>query len=289
MNYYLLISIFIVSLLFIVIRLFNFFKVGAFQAITFNYFTAAFCSFLFNYQINLQHIDRFPQCMIEGLPVGLLFIAIFYLMSVVTTTSGVAVTSVLSKMSVIIPIIAGVILYNEQLVALKIAGIFIALVAVVLTGIKNDNKKHQSNLKTNLLLLIFFIGSGLVDTSIKYLQATRMTLQTEHLYTIAIFGVAGIFGILKLLYDLIRNQREIVLKNVIAGIVLGTVNFFSLYFVIKALQFPGAKSSITFAIINIGVILMVALCGIILFKERFSKINYAGFFLALVSIVLLAI
>lgn len=289
MNYYLLISIFIVSLLFIVIRLFNFFKVGAFQAITFNYFTAAFCSFLFNYQTNLQYIDRLPQCMIEGLPVGLLFIAIFYLMSVVTTTSGVAVTSVLSKMSVIIPVIAGVILYNEQLVALKIAGIFIALIAVVLTGIKNDNKKHQSNLKTNLLLLIFFIGSGLVDTSIKYLQATRMTPQTEHLYIIAIFGVAGIFGILKLLFDLFRNQQEIILKNVIAGIVLGTVNFFSLYFVIKALQFPGAKSSITFAIINIGVILMVALCGIIFFKERFSKINYAGFFLAVVSIVLLAI
>lgn len=289
MNIYIPIAIVFVTMLFIIIRFFGRYKVDAFQAITFNYFTACLCAFFANYTSNLANINLLPQCLLFGMPIGILFIVIFYLMSLVTQSFGVAITSVLSKMSVVIPIAAGVWLYNEKLDALRITGIVIALVAVYLTSLKERSAAAPTNLKKLILLLVFFIGSGLVDTSIKYVQATRMTASTENLYIIGIFGSAGMFGILKTMYNYFKKGSGIYLKNIIGGIVLGSFNFYSLFFVIKALQFPGAKSSITFAVINIGVLITAALCGLIFFREKFSSINYAGFLMALIAIVLLSV
>lgn len=287
MNIFIPIAIVFVTMLFIVIRFFNNFKIDSFQAITFNYFAASACAFFVNYTTNVANIDQFANCFKAGLPIGLLFITIFYLMATVTRTIGVAIASIISKMSVVIPIIAGVILYKEQLDVFKIAGILLALFAVYLTSGKSNNNTPTDFKKIGLLVL-FFIGSGLVDTSIKYAQVYLMTPQTEDLFIISLFGSAGTIGIIKVGYDFIIKDKNILLKNIFAGVALGLTNYWSLFFVIKALQFPGSKSSITFAIINIGVLLTAALCGLLFFKEKFSRINYVGFLFALIAIVILA-
>lgn len=287
MNIYIPIAIVSTTMLFIVIRLFNNFKIDSFQAITFNYVTAGGSAFFVSYHTNLENINQLPTCLKAGVPIGLLFICIFYLMASVTRTVGVAIASVLGKMSVVIPIVAGVLLYNEQLDELRIFGIALALFAVYLTSGKS-RKSEPTDLKKLALLALYFVGSGMVDTSIKYAQTYLMTPQTEDLFLFSLFGSAGVLGFTKVGYDFIVKDKSVLLKNVIAGMVLGLVNYWSLYFVIKALQFPSSKSSITFAIINVGVLLTAALCGLLFFKEKFSKINYVGFLFALIAIAILA-
>jgi drug/metabolite transporter (DMT)-like permease len=284
MNYFIPLSIVFVALLFIVIRLFNPFKIDSFQAIVFNYTTASICAFILVPQkIEITPIVKLlPYC----IPIGLLFICIFYILALVTRNVGVATASVVSKMSVIIPILAGLLLYDEKLNNFNVAGIVIALAAVYLTNSKPSDKKMTLN--SLLLMLVYFIGSGLVDTSIKYAQANWIDSTTENIFIALLFGSAATIGFVKLCYNYFFLEKTIEIKNIIGGIILGTVNYFSIYFVIKALQYPGAQSATTFATINIGVLLTAALCGIVFFKEKYQTKNYVGIALSVIAIFFLS-
>ena len=76
--------------------------------------------------------------------------------------------SVASKMSVIIPISLGVILYNEQLGFIKIIGILLALIAVYFTSKKKMEKYNKHPIFFYPVLV--FIGAGTIDASLKYLS-----------------------------------------------------------------------------------------------------------------------
>ena len=62
---------------------------------------------------------------------GVLFIVIFNLMARTSQQLGVSVASVATKMSLVIPVLAGLLLYGEELNFLKVAGIATALVAAM--------------------------------------------------------------------------------------------------------------------------------------------------------------
>ena len=70
-------------------------------------------------------------------------------------------------MSLVIPVVAGVILYSESLAGLKLIGVITAIVAVVMVTFP-DNKKLELEWKYLLLPLIIFAGSGFLDTFFKY-------------------------------------------------------------------------------------------------------------------------
>ena len=74
----------------------------------------------------------------------------------------------------------------------------------------------------------------------------------------------------------------------IAGISLGVPNFFSIYLLLLALQ-QGWGGSVVFPVNNVGVLVMAAIFGIVLFKERLIPIRIWGFALAVLAIVLITI
>jgi drug/metabolite transporter (DMT)-like permease len=222
--------------------------------------------------------------------IGFLFIGVFMLTAKVIHTSGLTIASVLSKMSVVIPVLAGIFLYNEKLNLLKTIGIFLALLAVFLINIQRHPQQIQKATSSVIaLLVIYFIGSGLVDTSIKYAQARLITPQTDKLYIVAIFLSAFLFGLAKLIFDFIKTKKGVTLRSIAGGFVLGFANFFSLFFVIKALSVPGALSAVTYPVMNVGVLVLSSVTGVIFFKERTEPINVAGIIFAIAAIVMLSI
>ena len=78
-------------------------------------------------------------------------------------------------------------------------------------------------------------------------------------------------------------------KNIIAGIVLGIPNYFTIVFLIKAMQTSGFESSTLFTINNVSVVVVSTLVGLLLFKEKFSLKNKIGVILAIIGIVLVTI
>jgi len=284
---YLLLSVLSSTIIFVVFRLYKKFGVNTLQAIIVNYFIACTVGF-FGYieGSNFTHVPSeswFPG----ALMLGFLFIAVFNIAAITTQKSGLSVVAVATKMSVAIPVLCGIFLYNESTGILKILGILLALVSVYLTSIKT--KEGISIKRENLIFpLLVFLGSGIIDTSIKYLETSYVSETDVGLFSSTIFATAGVLGILILIIQAFMGKLKITYKNILGGIALGIPNYYSIYFLVMALRTKGFDSSTIFTMNHVAIVTVSTLVGILLFKEKLIRKNWIGLILAVISIILVA-
>ena len=231
---YLLLSITASTLIFIIFKLLDKFNINTLQAIVVNYFTAClFGIWSYDKPLNVGEILE-SKWLFGAIGLAFLFIAVFNVMALTAQRNGISVVSVASKMSVIIPVIFGIYAYNEGVGAQKIIGIILALIAVYLTSVR---PKTTSNLAKGLLLpILLFFGSGIIDTSIKYIETTYISENGIPIFSATIFAFAFIIGLVILIYKSIKKSMKFPLKAIVAGSVLGIVNYFSIYYLLKALN-----------------------------------------------------
>ncbi len=280
---YLLLSIASSTLIFVLFKLFNKYNINTLQAIVVNYVTACLCgSLLYDGQIRPSDIIK-TDWFLAAIGLGFLFIAIFNVMALTAQKNGLSVASVASKMSVIIPVIFGIYVYNESTGVQKIIGIILALVAVYLTSVK---QKDDSVLTQSIYLpIILFFGSGIIDTSVNHFAPD----DDIPIFSATIFGIAAIIGLVILSYKAIIRKDYFKLKSVPFGILLGIVNYCSIYFLLKALRVDGFESSTLFTINNVVIVAVSTLVGLVLFKEKISNKNWVGIFIAIISIILVTL
>lgn len=283
---FLLLSILFSTGLFVIFKYFGIYKVDVLKAIFVNYIVAFSMGFLLaERQIPISEIylqPWFPGALV----LGALFISIFFVMAMTAQKNGVSVTSIAGKMSVVVPVLFGIFLYNESVTILKVLGIVIALIAVYLSSVKEEKTQNSGTL---LFPILLFIGSGAIDTLIKYVQVNHVADQDVSIFSGSLFGIAAIFGGLILTIKAVRKRSSFGLKNIIAGVVLGVPNYFSIVFLIKALQNKNFESSTLFTVNNVAIVIVSTLVGLLLFKEKFSLKNKIGVVLAILGIVLVTI
>ncbi len=285
---YLLLSILSSTVIFVVFRLYKKYGVNTLQAIIVNYFIACIVGF-FGYIESIDDLVRIPSesWFLGTVFLGAMFITVFNLAAITTQRSGLSVVSVATKMSVAIPVFFGIFIYNESLGFLKVTGIILALAAVYLSSIKT--KKGISIKKENLIFpLLVFVGSGIIDTTINYLENFYVSETDVGLFSSSIFGVAGIIGTTILIGQAVLGKLKITWKNIAGGIALGIPNYFSIYFLVMALRSPGFENSVIFTLNHVGIVLASTILGIVLFKEVLLKKNWIGIALAVISIILVA-
>ncbi|WP_299127697.1 EamA/RhaT family transporter [uncultured Winogradskyella sp.] len=280
---YLLLSIASSTAIFVLFKLFKTYTINTLHAIVFNYLTAALCGVLFSEQ-NIDVITIINSSWIyAAIILGFLFISIFNIMALTAQKNGLSAVSVSSKMSVIIPVLFGIIVYNESVGFLKIFGIVLALTAVLLTSIK---PKDNTALNPYIYLpIILFLGSGIIDTSVNHFAPQG----NIPLFLTLIFSVAGTLGIVLSIFNAIINKTGFKSKAIPFGIALGVVNYGSMYFLLKALRVNGFESSTIFTINNVAIVAASCLIGLLLFKERITKQNWIGIITAVTSIVLVTL
>jgi drug/metabolite transporter (DMT)-like permease len=284
---YLILSILASTAIFVVFKLFERFKINTLQAIVINYITAC-CFGLLSYEatINISEISN-SKWFLGAILLGFLFISVFNLMALTAQRHGLSVASVAGKMSVIIPVFFGIHVYTESINVQKIFGIVLALIAVYLTAIK---AKSSINIRQSLWLpFLLFLGSGVIDTSIKYLETTYVPENGIPIFSATIFGCAAIIGILILIIMKLKNTFVFNVKNIFGGIILGIINYYSIFFLLRALQFEGLESSTLFTVNNVAIVMVSTLVGLFLFKESISKKNWFGVSLAIISILLVTL
>lgn len=284
---FLFLSILSSSVIFVIFKLYNRYGVNTLQAIIFNYFIACIVGLIIDDQ-PLDLLRTSGEAWIPGsIILGFLFIGVFYLAALTTQRSGLSVVSVATKMSVAIPVLFGILLYEESTGLIKLLGIFFALLAVYLTSIKK--KEGITIKKKNLIFpLLVFFGSGIIDTTIKYLETNYVAEIDVALFSSSIFAVAGTIGTVILGIQALLGKLKITFRNFLGGLALGIPNFFSIYFLVMALRTKGYESSTIFPLNNVGIVMFSTLLGIILFKERLIPKNWIGIILAILSIILIA-
>ncbi|WP_416443095.1 EamA family transporter [Leeuwenhoekiella sp. A16] len=285
---YLLLSIIASSLIFIVFKLFDRFKINTLQAIIYNYFFACFTGLLaYNTRFSLSEILH-KKWLLGAVLLGVLFIVIFYLMAITTQRSGLSVVSVATKMSLAIPILFGFIYYRESISFVKITGILLALTAVYFTSVKNEDalKVKPKNL---IFPILVFLGSGVIDTSIKFLENSFVAKDEVPLFSATIFASAFVIGIMVLVFQKLKGNFNFESKNLLGGVALGIPNYFSIYFLVQALRANGLESSTIFTLNNVAIVMLSTLLGIILFKEKLLPKNWLGIGLAVLSLILVTL
>lgn len=282
---YLIFSVIASTLIFVIFKLFARFEVNTLQAIVVNYITACICGLIgFKSSLVLSEIPQF-EWFYYTLALGSLFIIVFNLMAITTQRSGLSVVSVATKMSVVIPVVFGLLYYKDSLNFLKGLGIVLALAAVYLASVKS--KQGIVIKRSNLIFpVLVFLGSGIIDTSIKFLEEAFVAEDDIPLFSATVFAAAGTLGMVYLVF---KGGQKVKLKNLIGGIALGIPNYFSIYFLVKALRSGVFDSSGIFTVNNVAIVMLSTLVGIVVFKEKLLPKNWIGILLAVLSIILVAL
>lgn len=288
---YIILCILVNTGLILVFRLFPKFGIDSFQAIVANYFVAAFLGF----QIAAQPFDMnfivHQPWVFYAIILGMLFVSLFYLISVTTVVFGVSVASVANKMSIVIPVTLAVYLYHESLTVLQIVGIILAMVAVVMVSYKKSDQAVKITTSWHYLLpVILFVGCGSIDALINYLQRTFSSEQISNEYILSTaFMFAAIGGTFSFVTMLLMKKITWHTKSIITGLVLGIPNFFSMFLVMKSLESNYLNASTFFPVNNMSIVVLGTIISVIAFKEQLSKLNTLGIFLSVLAIVLIAL
>lgn len=287
---YLIGSIIFSSWLTLSFKLVEKFRINNLQVIVFNYFTCVVTGSVVNggFPVNKKILGEawFPW----ALGMGIVFVLLFNLVAVTAQKSGIAITSVAYKLSLVIPFIFSLYLYDENNTILKSIGIVVALIAVVFTCYQpsSTNKYQQSSILIWLLPVILFLGSGLLDTMIKYVEQRFLDRANNNSYLITAFLVAGFSGSIALGAFLLKNRQRLSWKAVVAGVAIGVPNYFSIWCLVMVLKEYGDNSSAIIPINNMGIVLFSAVVATIFFKEKLSVLNWTGIALAIGAIALIA-
>ncbi|GAB2826048.1 hypothetical protein [Ferruginibacter profundus] len=268
-------------------------KINTLQAIVFNYIACVLTGSVVNGSFPVNKTNIAAPWFVWALLMGAMFISIFNVIGFTTQKLGVAVASVANKLSMVIPFVFSLYLYQENSTGLKIAGIAVALAAVVLTcypSQKSDGTTKQSRQLLLLLPLLLFVSSGLLDTLIVYVKNNFFINPEDNFNTFLItaFSVAACIGFLILVLQVATGKQQFSFKAILAGIIIGIPNYFSIWCLGKVITAYKGNSSAIIPVNNMGIVLFSAVAAWVLFKERLSLINWIGIVLAIAAIALIA-
>ena len=285
----LIICIGLTSLLFVVFKYYQIFNIPTFQAVVFNYITCGICGLLFTPQADItqtfETLDWLPYSAI----LGSMFIGTFFLMAITAQKLGMTISATASKISMVIPICFALFLLNkaDSFNWINICGVLLAIPTLILTSY--NKSEHQKFEKKYLFLVpvVFFLSGG-VDSMLNFVNSEFGTPSFQKAFPTITFFIAAFIGISILLFQYVKHHKKIELKAIIGGIALGIPNYFSIYFLFKALSHFDENGAVLFPLTHIGGILLSMLLGFVLFKEKLRLFNYLGVAFALATIYLVA-
>ena len=222
--------------------------------------------------------------------IGIMFILLFFLVAHSTRKAGLSVTTVAGKMSVIFPIIFSLLIDpSDKLTLLKSVAVLIALAGVMLTVYKPERENPGRGVIYIPLLL--FVGMGVVDSLVKLAQQQYVNDPEIALFSAILFLNAFVSGMIAML--LFRKHNRDFLKGATWGwgILLGAVNFGSVFFIVKALNYSpvpgkGMDGSVVFGANNISIVALSVLVGLVVFREKLICINWIGIGLSVLALFL---
>lgn len=287
---YLLLAIVCASTYSVLFKLFACRDVDSLQAIAFNYLTATLLGVLLSFGDMSSGVVLAGREWLLSVVMGVMFMAAFVLMARSTARSGVAVTTVAARVSLIIPVVCSYLFLAEGAEPRwgAIAVIIVALVMVI-GGAKRKGKMPQSGKSAErhdivgaaLLPLSVFVLFGANNFCLKWAQSGMDSDAGASQLSAAIFFVAAISS--ALYYLLTTRERRFSWKALGGGVLLGVANFFTTYFMF--LGIAKMPSGVFFPIYHVGIVALVTTVGVWLFGERLSWMQIVGLGVAAVGIV----
>lgn len=274
----------------VIFKMFHRYNIDNVQAIVFNYITCIIVATAVQREIPIPSNLSEQPWLYYAAGLGLFFIIVFNTLAVTMQYFGIVIGTVFQKMSLIAPTLLAILVYDEPGSVFKWIGIATALIAIILLNYEKSDANAQTTQQRNATMWIFpiatFLGSCVIDSGFYYIEKNNFADNGDIGFIATLFLFTSIYGLIILFFRLVRQQSIFAWKNVVAGIALGIPNFFAIYLLILALQ-QGWGGSVVFPVNNVGILVLSAFFGILIFRERITGYRITGFLLALTSILLI--
>ncbi|HMM11816.1 MAG TPA: DMT family transporter [Bacteroidales bacterium] len=255
------------------------------QVITINYLVATLLGIATSEQSLSHGLMQWPAWTPIAIVLGFLFIATFFLFARSSQQAGVAITAVASRMSVLIPVLGGLLIFGEKAGISRLMGFALVFPAFYYTLYNGDSGKSVWYNRQALLPLALLLGTGLNDLLMNL--ATRAYAPVDLPFMLSIiFSISFLIGSAVLSISIIQSRLSFRLSLIPYGVLLGLINYASTYFLLRSMnQFD---ASLLFPVVNASIVFLAALVDISFFGHRPNRRQMAGMALALVAIVLIS-
>jgi len=251
------------------------------QIIAFNYvFALALCYITF--RPNLKEVNAGAPWNIYA-AIGVLLPIVFLFLAASIKFMGIVKTDAAQRLSLFIPILAAWFIFKEDFNSYKVIGLVIGFL-----GLLFILKKPAQNTENKWIYpAVVLLGFGVIDILFKQIALYTTLPYTTSLFVV--FAIALLIAVCIVIYEVLIKKVKFNTKNILFGGWVGLFNFGNILFYLKAHQAFSDNPSTVFAGMNMGVIILGSLVGLLFFREKLSKMNFAGLILALISIVFIVI
>jgi drug/metabolite transporter (DMT)-like permease len=215
------------------------------------------------------------------------FLAFFFTIYAVRWI-GASGSTVISALSLTVPIVCGVFIWHEQPNFMQVTGIALALLSLLLIGLKGTTRANETVLKSSteampfrfMVLIAFFALCGCARLAQAAFKHVCVGEPVSH-FTLTSFMMAAVASFVVLL----ARRKRIRRTELGFGILMGLANTMQIQFIMLALN--DLDSFIVFPAASAGALILTTLVATRLLSERLSQITYFGITTACLALILL--
>ncbi len=236
-----------------------------------------------------------PAAMWLGGTMGTAYFVNFFFVIWCIRVVGASSTTVVGVLSMLMPIIFAAIVWNSVPQVIQIAGIGLALVSLILIGLKPDRQKSLSDTDSNrkqtdaenisVLMSVSMLGSFFILCGVSRIVQEAFKFQSDitqkPTFLLAAFVAAGIPSIVAL----IGRRRTVLPMELVIGLIMGIANASQTWLTLKALD--AMEGFIFFPVSSAGGIIFTMFVAMLFLHERVSKRAFIGIAVAVIALVLM--
>ena len=211
-----------------------------------------------------------------GILNGILYLGSFALMQWNTRHTGVVLSSVFMKLGILGPTVLSVVWFKEMPTGVQVIGFVLALAAIVIINYQKGVKLSRGSWGLLLMLIVGGMGDGMSKIYEEYGDPGFQNIFLFFTFLSALILSLGLVA---------YKKERLGVKELLYGTALGIPNFLSSLFLLNALA--SVPAVIAFPTFSVAVILVVALTGIVCFRERLNRKQLLGGFLICIALILL--
>ncbi|WP_431634951.1 EamA/RhaT family transporter [Dyella sp. KULCS107] len=219
------------------------------------------------------------------LALAVLLPAIFLALGTSVRHAGIVRSDVAQRLSLLISLLAAFVLFGQLPTPRMLAGLALGLLALA-AMVWRGRAARADGAAAWLWPLVVCIGFGAIDILLKQVAAAGIPIAAS---LQAMFALALPVALGFALLARRRSGARFTAPSLAGGLLLGVLNFGNILFYLRAHVALPNDPALVFATMNLGVVALGTLVGVLVFRERLSRINAIGVLLAAAAIALLTL
>jgi len=271
----------------VIIKLARRYSVNTLQMIAWNYPAALALSYYY-LRPDASAFSFSEAPLFSYLTLGVLLPALFVVIASSIRVTGIVRTEIAQRLSLFIPLLAAFFIFNEHPQPVKLVGIAIGFAAIICSIKWQEGRKGTArHLHAWLYPMMVFVGMGVIDILFKHIAQYQQVSYRTSIFIV--FVLCTLVSFIYICYLALAKKMPFSLSGTLWGLVLGVFNFGNIIFYMKAHQALPDNPSMVFSAMNIGVIIVGAIVGLVLFKEKLSTLNKIGLLLAVMAVLVIGL